>query len=145
MAEEPMPTSLGWPDTGIGGGADHSAGETEHAPAPPSVSSIPPSAMVVPFCLSVTGTVGGWTIVAAEIALGLHELVFIKDLIDAATAKSAKELQGQADNMTEDAKNAGSMALQIGMASVMEAGGEALGGTKFGQALGREATVSGVN
>ena len=85
----------------------------------------PLAAAVIPFCLSVAATVGGWTISVAGVALELQVLVFIKDLIDAATATSAKELQGHADAMTEDATNAGSLAMQIGMAGAMEAGGEA--------------------
>jgi hypothetical protein len=74
----------------------------------------PLAAAVIPFCSTVVSVVGGWTITAASIALELQALVFIKNLMDAATASSAKDLQNQSDQMTEDAKNAGNMAMQIG-------------------------------
>jgi hypothetical protein len=93
------------------------------------------AAAVIPFCWTVVGTVGPWTITAAGIALDLNLLLMIKDLIDAATASTAEQLQSESDKVTEDAKTAGNMALQIGMAAVGEAGGEALMSTKFGQGM----------
>jgi hypothetical protein len=95
----------------------------------------PVAAAVIPFCWTVVGTVGPWTITAAGIALDLNLLLMIKDLIDAATASTAEQLQSESDKVTEDAKTAGNMALQIGMAAVGEAGGEALMSTKFGQGM----------
>ncbi|OUL31315.1 hypothetical protein BV372_20350 [Nostoc sp. T09] len=92
-------------------------------------------APIISFCGTVASTVGGWTIAAAKVALVLQALVFIKNLIDAATATSAKDLQNQADSMTEDTKNAGNMAMQIGMAKVAEVGGKALGETAIGQRM----------
>ena len=103
----------------------------------------PVAAAVIPFCSTVVSVVGGWTITAAAIALELHALCFIKNLMDAATASTAADLQNQSDQMTEDAKNAGNMALQIGLAKAMEAGGKALGGTKFGQAVAAESKAIG--
>jgi hypothetical protein len=79
---------------------------------------------IIAFCATVAATVGPWAITAAEIALVLQALVFIKNLIDAATATTAKDLQGKSDEMTEDATTAGSMAMQIGMAEA----GEMIGG-----------------
>ncbi|HEY3705555.1 MAG TPA: DUF4157 domain-containing protein [Terracidiphilus sp.] len=95
----------------------------------------PLAAAVIPFCTTVVATVGPWTMEAAAIALELNILVMIKDLIDAATAQTAEQLQGESDKVTEDAKQAGNMALQIGMAAVGEAGGEALASTEFGQGM----------
>ena len=83
---------------------------------------------IIAFCLTVAATVGPWAITAAEVALVLQALVFIKNLIDAATASTATELETSSDRMTEDAKQAGNMAMQIGMAKVGEVGGKALGG-----------------
>jgi len=96
----------------------------------------PLAAFLIPFCATVAATVGGWTITAAAIAAGLQGYVLIKSLISAATASSAKELQTRSDEMTEDAKNMGNMAMQVGLAKLMEAGGKKLGETKFGQAVG---------
>lgn len=95
----------------------------------------PVAAAVIPFCWTVVGTVGPWTITAAAIALELNAMLLIKDLVDAATADTADKLEDESDKVTEDAKNAGNMALQIGMAAVGEAGGGALASTEFGQGL----------
>jgi len=103
----------------------------------------PVAAAIIPFCSTVVGVVGGWTITAAWIALALQGLVLIKNLVQAATADTADKLQQKSDEMTEDAKNAGNMALQIGVAKVMEVGGKALGQTKFGQAVSSEAKAIG--
>ena len=78
-------------------------------------------APIIVFCGTVASTVGPWAIEAAAVALVLHALVFIKNLIDAATADTANELEQSSEQMTEDAQNAGSMAMQIGMAKAMEA------------------------
>jgi hypothetical protein len=84
----------------------------------------PVAAAVIPFCLSVAGTVGPWAITAAEIALVLQGLVLIKNLIDAATASTAEQLQTKSDEMTQDATTAGQMAMQIGMHELMGGGEE---------------------
>ncbi len=98
----------------------------------------PVTAPIIAFCGTVAATVGPWAITAAEIALVLQGLVFIKNLIDAATAQTAGELQNKSDEMTEDAGNAGNMALQIGMAKAMEAGGKMLRGSGGGGGGGGE-------
>ncbi len=98
----------------------------------------PVAAAVIPFCGTVVSTVGPWTITAAAIALELNVLLMIKDLVDAACADTAEKLQSQSDKVTDDAKTAGNMALQIGMAAVGEAGGEALANTKFGAVVSAE-------
>ncbi|WP_421735113.1 hypothetical protein [Cellulomonas sp.] len=99
-------------------------------------------APIIAFCGTVASTVGPWALWAAAIALTLHGLVFIKNLIDAATAGTATELQQNSDQMTEDAKNAGAMALQIGMAKAMELGGKLLAG-RGGGAPGEPAPGAG--
>lgn len=95
----------------------------------------PVAAAVIPFCSTVASTVGGWTLWAAAIALGFNFLVMIKDLVSAATAKTASDLQVQADHLTEDTKNAGNMAMQLGMAGLAKVGGKALMSTRVGQSL----------
>ena len=79
----------------------------------------------IAFFSSVMATVGPWAIEFAEVALVLQGLVLIKNLIDAATAQTAEQLDNSSEKMTEDARNAGQMAIQVGMASLMEGGGEA--------------------
>ena len=86
-------------------------------------------APIIFFCGTVASTVGPWAIEAAAVALVLHALVLIKNLIDAATADTANQLEQSSEQMTEDAQNAGSMAMQIGMAKAMEAGGKLLTGS----------------
>src|SRR5207302_1623462 len=78
----------------------------------------------IAFFTSVMATVGPWAIEFAEVALVLQGLVLIKNLIDAATAQTADQLYTASEKMTEDAKNAGQMALQVGMAEIMGGGGE---------------------
>ncbi len=89
-------------------------------------------APIILFCGTVASTVGPWAIEAAAVALVLHALVLIKNLIDAATADTANQLEQSSEQMTEDAQNAGSMAMQIGMAKAAEVGGELLGGGSGG-------------
>jgi Domain of unknown function (DUF4157) len=78
----------------------------------------------IAFFTSVMATVGPWAIEFAEVALVLQGLVLIKNLIDAATAQTADQLYTASEKMTEDAKTAGQMALQVGLAEVMGGGGE---------------------
>ena len=49
-------------------------------------------APIIAFCGTVASTVGPWALWAAAVALTLHALVFIKNLIDAATASTASGL-----------------------------------------------------
>src|SRR5262249_36768024 len=64
-------------------------------------------------CSTVAATVGPWAVTAAEVALVLNGLVFIKNLIDAATASTAAELQSESQAMGEDVNTMGMMAMQI--------------------------------
>jgi len=68
---------------------------------------------VISICSTVAATVGPWAITAAEIALVLNGLVFIKNLVDAATAPTAAELQKESMAMGEDVNAMGMMAMQI--------------------------------
>jgi hypothetical protein len=68
---------------------------------------------VITFCSSVAATVGPWAVTAAEVALVLNALVFIKNLVDAATATTAEELQKESAAMGEDVNAMGMAAMQI--------------------------------
>ena len=92
---------------------------------------------MTPICTSVISTVFPWTVIAAKWALGLQALLLMKNLVDAATASSASDLQNQADEMTEDTKQGLAMAAIIVTAKAGEAGGRALANTRFGAAVGR--------
>jgi len=85
-------------------------------------------------------TVGGWAISCAAIAAELQFYVLIKNLVDAATATTAEQLEHESDQMTEDATQAANMASQVVVAGVMETGGAALAETAVGQRLGAAAT-----
>jgi hypothetical protein len=89
-------------------------------------TAAPITGPVIGFCATVMTTVGGWTIAVGKVALILQALVFIKNLIDAATAKTAEDLQNQSDQMTQDVSNAGNVVLQIGMAKLAQMGGRNL-------------------
>lgn len=91
-------------------------------------TAAPVTGPVIAFCTTVMTTVGGWTIAVGKVALILQALVLIKNLIDAATAKTAEDLQNQADQMTEDVSNAGNVVLQMGMAKLAQVGGRAMAG-----------------
>lgn len=100
-------------------------------------------APIIAFCGTVAATVGPWAVTAAAIALGLHALVFVKDLIDAATAPTAAALEQDSERMTQDADNAGAMALQIGMAAAFKGAGKLLGGGGAGGGGGGEGGSGG--
>ena len=78
---------------------------------------------IIAFCATVMTTVGGWTVSVGLVALELQAYVFIKNLIDAATATTAGELQRSSDHLAEDAGNAANIVLQIGMAKLAQVGG----------------------
>jgi Domain of unknown function (DUF4157) len=107
-------------------------------------TAAPVTGPVIAFCTSVLTTVGGWTIAVGKVALVLQALVFIKNLIDAATAKTAGDLQNQADQMTQDVSNAGNVVMQIGMAKLAQVGGRAAaseiqaagGGVRYAAGMG---------
>ena len=84
----------------------------------------------------IISTVGGWALVTAAIAAELHALVFIKNLIDAATADTAAELEHESDQMTEDATQFANAASQVVLDRIVEAGGARLANTPTGRSLG---------
>jgi hypothetical protein len=88
---------------------------------------------VISICSTVAATVGPWALTAAKVALVLNAMVFIKNLIDAATAKNATELLSESEAMGEDVSAMGNMAMQIA-------------GDKIGEAVGPHVTgvVDGV-
>ena len=68
---------------------------------------------VISVCATIITTVGGWTLAVGKIALVLQALSLIKNLIDAATAESAEDLQNQADQIRADTVAAGTVVLTI--------------------------------
>jgi hypothetical protein len=91
---------------------------------------------VITFCSTVAATVGPWAITAAEVALTLNALVFIKNLIDAATASTAEELQQKSTAMGEDVSAMGMMAMQIAGDKLGKAVGPKIGGALKGVQTG---------
>lgn len=87
---------------------------------------------VISICSTVAATVGPWAITAAEIALALNALVFIKNLVDAATASTATELQQESAAMGEDVTAMGLMAMQIAGDRLGKAVGPRIGGALEG-------------
>ena len=112
----------------------------------------PISGPIIAFCATVMSTVGGWTISFGIIALILQALVFIGNLIKAATAENAEELQKQSEEMTKNVADAGNVAMQIGMAKLAQVGGrglqsgiaEAGGGVRFAANMGAKGPVARV-
>lgn len=84
----------------------------------------------------IISTVGGWALVTAAIAAELHALVFIKNLVDAATADTAAEMEHETDQMTEDATQFASAASEVVLDGLVEAGGARLANTPTGRSLG---------
>jgi hypothetical protein len=107
-------------------------------------TAAPITGPVIAFCTTVLTTVGGWTIAVGKVALVLQALVFIKNLIDAATAETAEDLSNQTDQMTQDASNAGNVLMQMGMAKLGQVGGRAAtaeiqaagGGVRYAAGMG---------
>lgn len=79
---------------------------------------------VISFCGTVAATVGPWALTAAKVAIVLNALVFIKNLIDAATATTAQELLDESNAMGEDVKGMAGAAMEI------------VGDSRMGQAVG---------
>jgi hypothetical protein len=100
---------------------------------------------VISICSTVAATVGPWAITAAEIALVLNGLVFIKNLVDAATAPTAAELQKESMAMGEDVNAMGMMAMQIAGDKLGKAVGPKIGGALEGVQgrLANSGTASG--
>jgi hypothetical protein len=112
-------------------------------------TAAPVTGPVIAFCTTVLTTVGGWTIAVGKVALVLQALVFIKNLIDAACAQTAAELQAEADQMTENVSDAGNVLMQMGMAKAGQLGGRAAsaeiraagGGVRFASRMGARGVV----
>ena len=96
----------------------------------------PAAGIVTTFCGTVISLVTPILVKVGLVALGLQALVFIKNLVEAATAKKARELQTQSEQMTEDAKNMGAVALVVAPVKLGQIGGRLLGQTALGQAVG---------
>lgn len=113
-------------------------------------TAAPITGPIIAFCASVMATVGGWTIAVGEVALVLQGLVLIKNLIDAACATNAQQLQNQSDKLTSDVSSAGNVVLQMGMAKLAQVGGRGmqteigeLGSVGAARAIGGRATAEG--
>ena len=78
---------------------------------------------IISFCGSATITVGGWTISVGLLALYYQSLLFIKNLVDAMTAETAEELVIESEQMTDDVKQAGEVAMHVGTAALSRMGG----------------------
>jgi len=107
-------------------------------------TAAPVTGPIIAFCASVMTTVGGWTLTVGAVALILQGLVLIKNLIDAACATTAEQLQNQSDKLTTDVGNAGNTVMQMGMAKLSQVGGRAMqaeiaeagGGINFARTVG---------
>src|SRR4029079_2330181 len=77
---------------------------------------------VISVCTTIITTVGGWTIVVAKIALVLQALSLIKNLIDAATAQTASDLQREAGEIQSDINGGFAAAMSIVGAKGAQAG-----------------------
>jgi hypothetical protein len=102
---------------------------------------------VISFCSFIAATVGPWAVTAAEIALVLNGLVFIKNLIDAATASTAADLQQKSVAMGEDVNAMGTAAMQIAGEKVGEVIGPRVSGALEGveSRLASSGTTIGTN
>jgi hypothetical protein len=77
---------------------------------------------VISVCTTIITTVGGWTIAVGKVALILQALTLIKNLIDAATARTAEDLQNQADQIRSDINGAATVVMTIAGAKGSQAG-----------------------
>jgi hypothetical protein len=77
---------------------------------------------VIGVCTTIITTVGGWTIVVGKIALVLQALSLIKNLIDAATAQTASDLQREAGEIQSDINGGFAAAMSIVGAKGAQAG-----------------------
>ena len=77
---------------------------------------------VISVCTTIITTVGGWTIVVGKIALVLQALSLIKNLIDAATAQTASDLQREAGEIQSDINGGFAAAMSIVGAKGAQAG-----------------------
>lgn len=112
-------------------------------------TAAPVTGPIIAFCTTVMTTVGGWTLAVGKVALILQGLVLIKNLIDAACATTAEQLQNQSDKLTADVASAGNVVMQMGMAKLSQVGGRAMqseisaasGGVNFARRVGGVATT----
>ncbi len=112
-------------------------------------TAAPVTGPVIAFCTTVLTTVGGWTIAVGKVALVLQALVFIKNLIDAACAQTATELQSETQQLTENVGDAANVVMQMGMAKAGQLGGRAAaseiraagGGVRYAAGMGARAGV----
>jgi hypothetical protein len=84
----------------------------------------------------IISTVGGWALVTAAIAAALHGFVFIKNLVDAATADTATEMEHEVDQMSEDGTQIVSAASEVVIDRMMVAGGKRLTDMQASRSLG---------
>jgi hypothetical protein len=112
-------------------------------------TAAPVTGPIIAFCATVLTTVGAWTIAVGKVALVLQGLVLIKNLIDAACATTAEQLQNQSDKISQDVGNAGNVLLQMGMAKLGQVGGRAMqaeiaevGGVAFARQMGQQGFVA---
>jgi hypothetical protein len=77
---------------------------------------------VISVCTTIITTVGGWTIAVGKIALVLQALSLIKNLIDAATAQTAEELQREAGEIQSDINGGAQAVMSIAGAKGATAG-----------------------
>lgn len=110
----------------------------------------PVTGPIIAFCAMVMATVGTWTFWIGLIAAGLQALVFLKDLYMAGSAKTADELVGHADAMTNDARQGGNALMQAGMGKLSQVGGRSMmgeiqaakGGVNFAKAMGQRNPIT---
>jgi hypothetical protein len=91
-------------------------------------TAAPITGPIIAFCATVMTTVGGWTIAVGQVALVLQALVLIKNLIDAATAKTAEDLQAKSDQIRTDVGQMANVAMQVVGARAAQMGGRQLSG-----------------
>ena len=77
---------------------------------------------VISVCTTIITTVGGWTIAVGKIALVLQALSLIKNLIDAATAQTAQDLQRETGEIQSDINGGFAAAMSIVGAKGAQAG-----------------------
>jgi hypothetical protein len=77
---------------------------------------------VISVCTTIITTVGGWTIAVGKVALVLQALSLIKNLIDAATAQTAEELQREAGEIQSDINGGAQAVMSIAGAKGSMAG-----------------------
>jgi hypothetical protein len=85
-------------------------------------SAAPIALPVISVCTTIITTVGGWTIAVGKVALILQALSLIKNLIDAATAQTAEDLQRETGEIQSDINGGFAAAMAIVGAKGAQAG-----------------------